>query len=297
MMVPTGEKPVKAAASRGAAGEACQGRRFRLSSGPERHPVARKEKTRLDQALLSRGLASDAKEAQALIMAGEVRVNGQKADRPDRPVAAADGVEVLRNRPYVSRGALKIEKAVRDFAIIVAGAMVLDIGISTGGFSDFFLQHGAAGVLGVDVTISQVDSRLRADRRLRLLQKNARYLEGKDVPFDPDLVLMDLSFISIAAVLPALRAFPRARILALVKPQFESARGGVGKGGVVRDRQERLGILLRLKRRIEELDFAVLGCTAAGIKGRKGNQEYFFLLQRGKKNSIDDKMIGHGDEI
>jgi 23S rRNA (cytidine1920-2'-O)/16S rRNA (cytidine1409-2'-O)-methyltransferase len=276
---------------------ACQDGSFRLSSGPERHPVESKKKGRLDQALLSRGLACDAREAQALIMAGEVRVNGQKADKPDRPVADGDGIEVRRNRPYASRGALKIEKAVRDFAIVVPGVKVLDIGISSGGFSDFFLQHGATSVLGVDVTISQVDSRLRADPRLRLLQKNARYLERKDVPFEPDLVIMDLSFISITAVLPVLRAFPGARILALIKPQFESARGAVGKGGVIRDRQERLEILLRLKRRIEELDFAVLGCAAAGVKGRKGNQEYFFLLQRGKKNSLDDTMIRDGDEI
>jgi 23S rRNA (cytidine1920-2'-O)/16S rRNA (cytidine1409-2'-O)-methyltransferase len=254
-------------------------------------------KMRLDQALLQRGLARDPKEALALVMAGEVRVNGQKADRQDQRVAASAAVEIRRNRPYVSRGAFKIDKAVRDFAVSVPGLRVLDIGISTGGFSDYFLQHGAAEVFGVDVTISQVDAGLRADPRLRLLQKNARYLEKGDVPFEPDLVAMDLSFISVTAVLPALSVFEKARVLALVKPQFEAARRSVGKGGVVRDKEKRLGILLRIKKKIEELDYGVVGCTAAGVRGKKGNQEYFFLLRRGKKNSIDDKIIVDADEI
>ncbi len=255
------------------------------------------KKNRLDRALLQRRLAGDVKEAQALVMAGEVWVNGQKSDRPDRRVAAADAVEVRRNRPYVSRGAIKIEKAVCDFAIGIPGLNVLDVGISTGGFSDFFLQHGADQVFGVDVNISQVDSALRRNPRLRLLKKNARFLQKVDVPFIPDLIVMDLSFISITAILPVLAVFTDSRILALVKPQFEALRGGVGKGGVVREEEKRLGILLRIKKQVENLDYAVLGCTPAGIKGKKGNQEYFFLLERGKKNSIDDKMIGHADEI
>ncbi|MDD8013193.1 MAG: TlyA family RNA methyltransferase [Acidobacteriota bacterium] len=249
-------------------------------------------KTRLDQALLLRGLAPDLKEAQALVMAGEVTVNGQKADKPDRHVKAEEVIAIKAKAPYVSRGALKIATAVEELAIVVPGLKVLDIGISTGGFSDFFLQGGAAAVLGVDVTISQVDARLRGDPRLRLLEKNARYLKKEDIPFDPDLIVMDLSFISITAVLPVLSAFPGSRILALVKPQFEAERGRVGKGGVVRNREERLAILLRIKRRIEELDFAVLECIPAGITGKKGNQEYFFLLQGGKNKSISDKMIG-----
>ena len=253
------------------------------------------KKIRLDQALQLRGLAHDLKDAQARIMAGDVYVRGQKADKADQRVAAADAVILRAKRPYVSRGALKIEKAVRDFAISPPGLKLLDIGISTGGFSDFFLQGGAAAVLGVDVSISQVDCGLRRDPRLRLLQMNARFLKKENVPFDPDLIVMDLSFISITAVLPVLAAFPAARVLALVKPQFEAARGSVGKGGVVRDRAERLDILLRIKHRIEGLGFAVLGCSPAGVKGRKGNQEYFFLLQYGKIGSISDKMIGHAD--
>jgi len=259
--------------------------------------TAQDKKSRLDRTLLERGLARDLKEAQALVMAGEVWVNGRKEDKPGRPASAGDAVEVRAKRPYVSRGALKIARAVEELAIAVPGLKVLDIGISTGGFSDYLLQHGAAEVFGVDVSINQVDSRLRADPRLRLLQKNARFLEQRDVPFDPDLVVMDLSFISIAVVLPVLRAFARARILALVKPQFEAARGSVGKGGVVRDGEQRLRILRALKHEVEGLDFSVLGWAPAGVRGRKGNQEYFFLLRSGKKNSIDDRMISDAQEF
>jgi len=259
--------------------------------------MAAAKKSRLDQALLLRGLAPDLKEARALVMAGDVFLDGQKADKPDRQVTPGATIAIREKPPYVSRGALKIARAIAQLAIPVPGLKVLDIGISTGGFSDYLLQHGAAEVLGVDVTISQVDSRLRADPRLRLLEKNARFLRREEVPFEPDLVVMDLSFISITAVLPVLADFPRARVLALVKPQFEAERGRVGRGGVVRDPQERLKILLRIKHRIEELDFAVLGCCPAGVKGKKGNQEYFFLLQRGKMNSIRDTMISDADTI
>ncbi len=255
------------------------------------------EKNRLDRALLERGLARDLKEAQARIMAGEVLVDGQVADKADRRVKAEAAIEIKDRSPYVSRGALKIEKAVGEFAIAPAGLNVLDLGISTGGFSDYFLQHGAAAVLGVDVTIAQVDSRLRASPRLRLLEKNARFLEMGDVPFAPDLIVMDLSFISITAVLPVLRAFPQARVLALVKPQFEAARQRVGKGGVVRDPETRRSVLLRLKSRIEELDYGLMAWCRAGVKGRKGNQEYFFLLRQGKKYSIDDTIISNAVEI
>jgi len=259
--------------------------------------MKKQKKKRLDQALLLKGLARDLKEAQALIMAGEVRVNGQVATKPDRPLAAGDDIQVKKSHPFVSRGAFKIEKAIREFAIEVPGRKVLDIGISTGGFSDCLFQCGADEICGVDVNISQVDYGLRQNPRLRLLKKNARFLQKEDIPFAPDLIIMDLSFISIAKILPVLAVFPQAKILSLVKPQFEAPKGSVGKGGVVHDREQRLQILLKLKHEIESLDFAVLGCVPSGIKGRKGNQEYFFLLQSGKNNSIDDKMITHAHEI
>lgn len=259
--------------------------------------MKKQKNVRLDQALLQHGLAPALDRARALIMAGEVRVNGQVADKPDRLVAAGDAIEIKQSHPYVSRGAFKIDQAIREFAIEMQGLKVLDIGISTGGFSDRFLQGGAAAICGVDVNISQVDYGLRRDPRLHLLKKNARFLKKEDIPFEPDLIIMDLSFISITKVLPVLAVFAGARILSLIKPQFEAPKGSVGKGGVVRDREQRLRILLKLKHEIENLDFAVLGCAPSGIKGKKGNQEYFFLLQGGKKNSIDDRMITDALEI
>jgi 23S rRNA (cytidine1920-2'-O)/16S rRNA (cytidine1409-2'-O)-methyltransferase len=250
-----------------------------------------RKKIRLDQALAMKGLVTGRENALALIMAGEVLVNGQMQDKPDRQVAVEDVIAIRKKHPYVSRGALKLEKAIDAFAIVVPGLKILDLGISTGGFSDYMLKRGAAAVCGVDVNTSQVDYGLRQDPGLRLLKKNARFLGREDIPFEPDLIIMDLSFISITMILPVLGVFAKAKILALVKPQFEAARGQVGRGGVVRDPETRRNIVLQLKKRVEELNFSVSGFTAAGVKGKKGNQEYFFLLEYGKKKSIDDTMI------
>jgi 23S rRNA (cytidine1920-2'-O)/16S rRNA (cytidine1409-2'-O)-methyltransferase len=255
------------------------------------------KKTRLDEALLMRGLAPDHEKAAALIMAGEVLVNGQVQAKADRCVNANDAIVIQKKYPYVTRGAFKLAKAIDDFAISVAGLSVLDLGISTGGFSDFLLKNGAAMICGVDVNTAQVDYNLRRNPRLLLLKKNARFLRKGDVPFEPDLIIMDLSFISITTILPVLSVFANAKILALVKPQFEAAKGQVGRGGVVRDTPTRLGIVLRLKKQIERMNYAVSAFTSAGLKGKKGNQEYFFLLEYGKKKSIDDTMICHAAEI
>jgi 23S rRNA (cytidine1920-2'-O)/16S rRNA (cytidine1409-2'-O)-methyltransferase len=256
-----------------------------------------KNKTRLDEALVSRGMAAARDEAAALIMAGEVRVNGQVQDKADRPVGREDAIVIQKKYPFVSRGAFKLAKAIDAFAIVVPGLKVLDLGISTGGFSDYLLSRGAAAIAGVDVNISQVDYGLRRDPRLLLLKKNARFLKKTDIPFEPDLIIMDLSFISITMVLPVLAVFAKAKILALVKPQFEAAKGQVGRGGVIRDAETRKDIVLQLKKRIQDMDFAVSGFTRSGLKGKKGNQEYFFLLEYGKNNSIDDTMIGDAAEI
>lgn len=255
------------------------------------------KKLRLDEALLKRGLAADAKSAAALIMAGEVLVNGQVQVKAFCTVAAADAVTIQKKHPYVSRGALKLAKAIGAFAVVVPGLKILDLGISTGGFSDYLLQGGAAVVFGVDVNISQVDYVLRQDPRLQLLKKNVRFLRREDIPFAPDLIVMDLSFISITMVLPVLSMFANARIMALVKPQFEAAKGRVGRGGVIRDPEDRREILLQLKKRVEGMGFSLCGFTPAGVKGKKGNQEYFFLLEFGKKKSIDDTMVSDAAEI
>ncbi|MEI6613345.1 MAG: TlyA family RNA methyltransferase [Chrysiogenales bacterium] len=255
------------------------------------------KKIRLDQALVMRGLVEEREKAVALIMAGEVRVNGQVQAKADCQVAVADIIAIQKKHPYVSRGAFKLAKAIGAFAIAVPGLKIIDLGISTGGFSDYLLKCGAAAISGVDVNTSQVDYGLRQNPRLQLLKKNARFLQQSDIPFEPDLIIMDLSFISITKILPVLTVFAKAKILALVKPQFEAAKGLVNKGGVIRDPEKRLNIVLQLKKRIENMNFAVSGFTSAGLKGKKGNQEYFFLLEYGKKKSIDDTMISDAAAI
>ena len=245
--------------------------------------MAAEKKSRLDQALLLRGLARDLKEAQARIMAGAVYVRGRKADEADQRIVASDDVVLRAKRPYVSRGALSWKRPSSDFAIVVPGLKILDLGISTGGFSDFLLQCGAAAVIGVDVNTSQVDYGLRRDPRLQLLKKNARFLQKEDIPFEPDLIIMDLSFISITMILPVLAVFP-APILALVKPQFEAAKGRVGKGGVDPRPAERPDIVLRLKKRIENLDFAVSGLYPCRAERKERQPGIFFpAANTGKK--------------
>lgn len=256
----------------------------------------KKTKIRLDAALVSCGLAPSLEKALASIMAGEIRVEGQVVLKPDVRVLPDASITVRERYPYVSRGAFKIEKAIRDFSIDLGGKKVLDIGISTGGFSDFLLKHGVSDVIGVDVNLNQVDARLKSDPRVKLIKKNARYLKHGDLEWEPDLIVIDVSFISILKILPALSVFEKSKILALIKPQFEAEKGRVGKHGVIRDKGRRLDILLRLKQQIEELHLSIRAVTAAGIKGKKGNQEYFLLLEYGKAGSIDDTMIKNAAE-
>ena len=255
------------------------------------------KKNRLDAELVVRQLAPSREKAVALVMAGEVLVDGQMAHKADKKVTAESKIEIKEKYPFVSRGAFKAKKAFESFAIDPSGLKALDIGISTGGFSDYMLQNGAEAVTGVDVNIQQVDFNLTKNPRLRLVKKNARYLEKTDVEYEPDIITMDLSFISIIKILPQLTAFPAARIVSLIKPQFESEKYKIGKGGIVRDRSQRIQILLDLKHKIEALGFAVKGFTDSGIRGRKGNQEYFFLMEYGNKTTFDDKIIIDGTEI
>ncbi len=257
----------------------------------------RLKKSRLDKELVERGLTASREKGLALIMAGEVVVDGQIVYKPDRQVTPDLKIEIKKRYPYVSRGGIKIEKAFESFAIEIKGLKAIDIGISTGGFSDYMLQHGAVRVTGVDVNIDQVDYQLRKDRRLTLLKKNARFLEKGDIDYEPDLITIDLSFISVTKVLPVLKVFKEAKIICLVKPQFESEKNRVGKGGVVRDRKQRLEILLQIKREIEGLGYGVAAFTEAGVKGRKGNREYFFLLKYGNKVSIDDKIVADAIKV
>ncbi len=254
-------------------------------------------KNRLDEVVVKRGLAPSLEKARAFIMAGEILVNGQVAYKADALTTPDHLVEIKEKYPYASRGAAKIEKPFEEFTIAVKGMKVVDIGISTGGFTDYMLQNGVAAAVGVDVNIRQVDDRLKSEPRLILIKKNARLLDPEDIPFEPDLITMDVSFISVTKILPALSVFKKTRILTLIKPQFEARKEEVDKGGVIREKEKRIGILLELKKKIQQLNYAVTGFTSAGVKGRKGNREYFFLLEYGKKDSISDTIIIHAVDI
>ncbi|MCK5058012.1 MAG: TlyA family RNA methyltransferase [Candidatus Aminicenantes bacterium] len=237
------------------------------------------KKNRLDAEVTARELILPGENVRAYIMAGEVLVDGQVEYKPGRIVTEKNRIEVKKKHPYVSKGALKIEKAFLDFTLDIKGRKFLDIGISTGGFTDYVLKNGAQAVTGIDVNIDQVDYNLKKDKRLTLIKGNARYLKKEDVGHEPDIITIDVSFISVTRILPALRVFPDAHIIALIKPQFEAKKSDVNRGGVIKEEEKRLQILDDIKRKIEELFFSVIDSTPAGVKGRKGNREHFFLLK------------------
>jgi 23S rRNA (cytidine1920-2'-O)/16S rRNA (cytidine1409-2'-O)-methyltransferase len=250
-------------------------------------------KKRLDIELVERNLVPSRKKAQALIMAREVSVDGLCVDKPDKKVTSESKIEIKKRYPYVSRGAFKIKRAFSVFSVDVSGLKIIDIGISTGGFSDFMLKNGAKIITGIDVNIQQVDYQLRKNQKLKLVEKNARNLNKNDIDYDPDLITIDVSFISVLKILPALQVFQKAKIMALIKPQFEAEKKRVGKGGIIKNDQERMRVLQQVKEKIEKLNYTVLGITEAGIKGRKGNREFFFFMQYGKKDSNSDTILAH----
>ncbi len=195
-------------------------------------------KIRLDVLIVERGLAPSRERAQAILLAGNVLVNGQKMEKPGSQVAADARVEIIGEAlKYASRGGLKLEGALEDFGISPQGLICLDVGSSTGGFTDCLLQRGAARVFAVDVTVDQLDWKLRQNPRVTTVERNARHLLREDVPESPALVTMDVSFISVAKVLPAVVpiAAAEADFLILIKPQFELEKSEIGKGGIVRD--------------------------------------------------------------
>jgi 23S rRNA (cytidine1920-2'-O)/16S rRNA (cytidine1409-2'-O)-methyltransferase len=237
-------------------------------------------KTRLDKLLVDRGLAPSRERARALILAGKVLVNEQKIEKAGALIDSGPA-SVLRllgeDLRYVSRGGLKLEKALEHWRIDLHGKVCLDVGASTGGFSDCMLQHGAARVIAVDTGYGQMDFGLRNDPRIRLLEKtNARYLKAADVGEPVDFVAMDVSFISATLVLPAVigAASSAREIVVLVKPQFEAGRELVGKGGIVRDESVQLAAVAKV-----EAALVGLGCVRAEwiespILGGEGNREF-----------------------
>jgi len=234
---------------------------------------------RLDAAVAEAGLAGSTKEAQALIMAGKVRVAGETVRRPDRELRAGEAPELVPAAPYVSRGGLKLAPALGAFGIEVAGRVCADIGASTGGFTDVLLQRGAARVYAVDVGRGLLHWRLRQDPRVVLMERtNARRLEA--FPEAVSLIVVDVSFIGLALVLPALRrAAPGAELVVLFKPQFEVDRLSVEKGGVVRDEAAVQAALAGFRAWCGEHGFKVLGEVASEVPGAEGNREVLLHLE------------------
>lgn len=242
-------------------------------------------KERLDRLLVARGLAETRQKAQAFILAGQVFVNEERIDKPGKTVEESVVIEVkATDLPYVSRGGLKLEAALTTFNLKVEGAICLDVGASTGGFTECLLQHGAACVYALDVGKGQLHWKLRSDPRVVLMEGvNARYLKPTDFPTQFDLVTIDVSFISLTKILPALVPLvkPNGLILALVKPQFEVGRGNVGKGGIVRDPIKHHQVLTRIQSCAEQdLRLIVKGLMESPVSGAEGNKEFFILLAK-----------------
>lgn len=229
-----------------------------------------------------RGLAESRERAQRLILAGRVRVNSRPAAKPDLKVDAATEIAVMTTRDYASRGAYKLMAALDHFGIEIAGRRALDVGASSGGFSDVILQRGAAHVIALDVGYGQLAQRLRDDPRVTVMERtNVRTVAADDLPYRADLVVIDTSFISLRMVLPAvigLVASP-AEIIALVKPQFEVGKGSVGKGGVVRDEALRRQALTEVLSFAAEIGLTNAGAIESPLKGPAGNHEFLALMR------------------
>jgi 23S rRNA (cytidine1920-2'-O)/16S rRNA (cytidine1409-2'-O)-methyltransferase len=233
-------------------------------------------KTRLDRLMVDRGLAESREKAQALVMAGEVRVAGQKAAKPGQLVADDCAIEVLERPPYVSRGGFKLAGALRHFQIDVTGLICLDVGSSTGGFTDVLLQAGARKVHAVDVGAGQLAWSLRSDPRVALHEGiNARELAFEHIGESVDLITCDVSFISVTLILPAVVPLlrPHGQLVILIKPQFEVGKGQVGKGGIVRDPDLHRAACEKVRTAVRELGFETT-VMESPILGAEGNKEF-----------------------
>ena len=254
------------------------------ASGGRLGPVS---KRRLDSLLADRGLFESRSRAAAAVIAGDVRVAGRPARKPGELVAENADLVVAEAPPFVSRGGIKLANALDAFGLDPAGRLALDVGASTGGFTDCLLQRGAAAVAALDVAYGELHWRLRNDPRVAVIERrNARTLAPADLPFAPDLIVVDVSFISLAKVLPAVLACaaPVFDCLAMVKPQFEVGRERVGKGGVVRSADHRRAALVEVGEFARaELGAAVIGYAGSGLPGPAGNRESFVWLADGER--------------
>lgn len=237
-----------------------------------------KHKERLDVLLVEKGLCESRSRAQAVIMSGEVYVNGQKSDKPGTPTDVEAEIEVRGNAcPYVSRGGLKLEKALRDFGVDPTGLTCLDSGASTGGFTDCLLQNGAKRVFAIDVGYGQLAWRIRTDPRVVCMERtNIRYVTPEQLGAPVQLAVIDVSFISLRIVLPAVKALLSAdgQIVCLIKPQFEAGKENVGKKGVVRDPAVHQAVLDNFLQLAKEMQMTVRNLTFSPVKGPEGNIEF-----------------------
>jgi 23S rRNA (cytidine1920-2'-O)/16S rRNA (cytidine1409-2'-O)-methyltransferase len=253
----------------------------------------RVSKRRLDTLLAERGIFDSRSRAAAAVIAGDVRVEGRPAEKPGQLVAENAAVAVAEPPRYVSRAGFKLANAFEAFGVDPGGRRALDVGAATGGFTDCLLQHGAAAVISLDVAYGELHWRIRNDPRVTVMERrNARSLEPDELPYAPDLIAVDVAFISLTKVLPAVlgTAAPRFDCLALVKPQFEVGRERVGKGGVVRSADDRRAALVAVGEHARTgLDAAVLGYASSGLPGPAGNRESFVLLaETGRAGAASD---------
>mgnify|MGYP000526642226 FL=1 len=242
------------------------------------------DKMRLDVAVFERGLAETREKAKALIMAGSVYLNGQKALKGGAAVKDTDIIEVRGAvNPYVSRGGLKLHKAVQNFGLSLEGCVCMDIGASTGGFTDCMLSNGAAKVYAIDVGYGQLAWKLRCDERVINMERtNFRYVTHEQIPEQVDFASVDVSFISLRKILPVMRELLRdgGRAVCLIKPQFEAGRENVGKKGVVRDRAVHESVVASITEFAVESGFNVCNVDFSPIKGPEGNIEYLMLVEK-----------------
>jgi 23S rRNA (cytidine1920-2'-O)/16S rRNA (cytidine1409-2'-O)-methyltransferase len=247
---------------------------------------------RLDALMAERGLFESRSRAAAAVMAGEVRIGGEPARKPGQMVGDEAQISVDRGPDYVSRGGIKLANALDSLGIAVEGRRALDVGASTGGFTDVLLQRGAVSVIALDVAYGELHWRLRQDPRVTVVERtNARGLQPGDLPYRPDLIAADVSFISLTKVLPAVLmcAGPHFDCLAMVKPQFEAGRGRVGKGGVVRDPETRVETVVAVAEAARAGGWSVMGFAPSDLPGPAGNLETFaWLAEPGRAGAIED---------
>jgi len=251
-------------------------------AAPREDALERPRGRRLDQLLVERGLFASREQARRAVMAGEVRVDGELVDKAGAAVAPTAALAVRAREPFVSRSGRKLAAALDRFGVDPAGWVCLDVGASTGGFTDCLLQRGAARVYALDVGYGQLDARLRADPRVVVMERrNARHLAPGDLPERVRLATVDVSFISLAKVVPALlpHVEPGGLLLTLIKPQFEAGRGAVGKGGVLRDEALRRSVVQEVASSLAGLGLSPLGLFDSPVAGMEGNRETLALFR------------------